>query len=301
MMKRIGTFVLSLALLSLCPFPAPAEEETLSPAWPVPVYVERLLQVASEEVGYTEDHGRTKYGAWAGDPAAQWCAEFLCWCVDQVDQRWRSALLREVFPYYTASNTGRSWFIRAGRYVVRAGKLEGWGKQWLTGSRTYLQPGEYIPQPGDWAFFNWTGGSDTQHVALVEYCARDTVTGNILVHVIEGNNPSAVARNSYELNSPTILGYGTVRDVAEMTMSFGNRGNKVLLLQEKLAYLGYLDTSLVTGRFGDGTSEAVRSFQLAHGLPANAVADLETQTLLTREYDRKYESDPEIWTVADED
>ena len=281
--------------------PACADEEIVSPAWPVPDYVEHLIQVASEEVGYTEDHGYTKYGTWAGDPAAQWCAEFQCWCVDQVDQRWGTSLLRNVYPYYTSSNTGLRWFLRAGRYVVRKGRVEGWGYEWLKGASEFIRSGDYIPQPGDWVFFNWTGGTDTEHVALVEYCTRDRATAKVQVHVIEGNNPSAVARNVYELNSPSILGYGTVHDVADITMCFGNEGEKVILLQEKLAYLGFLDPALVTGHFGDSTTEAVRTYQTARSLRANGIANMETQQLLEKEFSRLYHSDPEIWSVVDDE
>ena len=117
---------------------ARGEEKRIPSARPVPDHVQRLLQVASEEVGYTEDHGRTKYGAWAGDPGAQWCAEFLCWCVDQVDQRWGYALLRNVYPFYTSSNTGRDWFLRAGRYVVRQSPADGWGDVWLQGELAFV-------------------------------------------------------------------------------------------------------------------------------------------------------------------
>ena len=280
---------------------ADAMEEQIVPAWPVPDYVEHLLQVASEEVGYTENHGRTKYGEWAGDPAAQWCAEFQCWCVDQVDQRWGTSLLRNVYPFYTSSNTGRSWFIRAGRYVVRKGKIEGWGYEWLKGHDSFIGSGDYIPQPGDWIFFNWTGGADTEHVALVEYCTRNTVSGKILIHVIEGNKPTAVARDVYDLNDHAILGYGTVHDVADITMCFGNQGEKVRALQEKLAYLGYLDPSLVSGRYGDSTVEAVRSYQSAHGLSSNGIANMKTQKMLETEYTARYENDPDIWSVIDED
>ena len=278
-----------------------AQEEIIPPAWPVPDYVEHLLQVASEEVGYTEDHGRTKYGAWAGDPAAQWCAEFQCWCVDQVDQRWGTSLLRNVYPFYTSSNTGLRWFLRAGRYVVRKGRVEGWGYEWLKGSSEFIRSGDYIPQPGDWVFFNWNGGTDTEHVAMVEYCTRDTLTAKIQVHVIEGNNPVAVARNAYELNSSSILGYGTVRDVADITMCYGNQGVKVSLLQEKLAYLGFLDASLVTGHYGDATAEAVRAFQSSRNLRVNGIAGMETQQLLEKEFTRRYENDPAIWSVVEDD
>ena len=278
-----------------------AEETRIAPAYPVPDYVEHLLEVADREVGYTEDHGRSKYGAWAGDPAAQWCAEFLCWCVDQVDQRWGTSLLRNVYPFYTSSNTGRNFFIRVGRYVVRKGKVEGWGYQWLKGEKTFIRSGDYIPQPGDWVFFNWGGGTDTEHVALVEYCTRDNSLDTVTLHVIEGNNPSAVARNTYDLNSPSILGYGAVHDVADTTMVFGNQGDKVLVLQERLAYLGFLREDLVTGRFTDSTAEAVRAYQEARGIRVNGIANRETQQTLEEEYTRLYTSDPGIWSVVDED
>ena len=291
--------ILLLLLLFLSPAYA-AEEEIIPPAWDVPDYVTALLEVASEEVGYTEDHGRTKYGEWAGDPAAQWCAEFVCWCVDQVDQRTGTSLLRSVYPYYTSSNTGKNWFIKAGRYVVRKGRVEGWGYEWLKGSDSFIKSGDYIPQPGDWVFFNWGGGTDTEHVAMVEYCTRDRL-GKVTVHVIEGNNPSSVQRNEYDLNSGSILGYGTVHDVADITMTFGCLGEKVYTLQEKLAYLGYLDPSLVTGRYGDGTMEAVRAYQEAHKLKVNGIANLQTQARLDAEYTQAYDSDPDIWGVVDDE
>ena len=297
-MKRL----LSILLIFLLAFPPAlaADEEVIPPARDVPDYVTALLEVASEEVGYKEDHGRTKYGEWAGDPAAQWCAEFVCWCVDQVDKRTGTSLLRSVYPYYTSSNTGKNWFIKAGRYVVRKGRVEGWGYEWLKGSDSFIQSGDYIPQPGDWVFFNWGGGTDTEHVAMVEYCTRDRL-GNVTVHVIEGNNPSSVQRNEYDLNSSSILGYGTVHDVADITMTFGCLGEKVYALQEKLAYLGYLDPSLVTGRYGDGTVEAVRAYQEARKLKVNGIANLQTQAKLNLEYTQAYDSDPEIWGVVDDD
>lgn len=300
--SRNALCILFSALAFLILFPsALAEDGRIEPAWPVPDYVDRLLQVASEEVGYTEDHGRTKYGAWAGDPAAQWCAEFQCWCVDQVDQRWGTSLLRNLYPFYTSSNTGRNWFIRAGRYVVRKGQIDGWGYEWLKGSSSYIRSGDYIPQPGDWVFFTWNAGSDTDHVALVEYCTRNAASGRIQLHVIEGNKPVAVARAVYELNDPSILGYGTVHDVADITMRFGNEGEKVRRLQEKLSYLGYLDPSLVTGRFGDATAAAVSAFQASRGLAAGGIANMKTQQLLETEYADRYLNDPEIWSVVDEE
>ena len=119
--------------------------------------------------------------------------------------------------------------------------------------------------------------------------------------MIEGNKPIAVARDVYDLNDRTILGYGTVHDVADITMRFGNQGVKVRHLQEMLAYLGYLDSSFVTGRFGVSTVDAVRAFQTAHKLTAGGIANMKTQQLLESEYADRYQNDPDIWSVVDED
>ncbi len=302
--RRTGILCMALILLlfTLPAVSADSSDEPIPPAWPVPSYVTRLLEIASGEVGYTEEeHGRTKYGEWAGDPYCQWCAEFLCWCVDQVDRFDGTSLLNTVFPRYSGSNTGRNWFITAGRYVVRKGQVEGWGYEWLRGRREYIRSGDYVPQPGDWVFFTWTGDENTDHVALVEYCTRNSDTGNISVHVIEGNKPSSVARETYDLNYSRILGYGTVHDVADITMQFGNRGEKVRSLQEKLAYLGYLDPDLVNGSFGDATAEAVRYFQTLGGLRTNGIANQSTQLLLNQVYEDYWSRDPEIWKVSEDD
>ena len=82
-MKKKSIPVMLLAFFLLFSRPAYAGENRLEPVEVVPDYVSWLLETAGNEVGYREgDHGYSKYGEWAGDPYAQWCAEFLCWCVD---------------------------------------------------------------------------------------------------------------------------------------------------------------------------------------------------------------------------
>ncbi len=292
--------LLGSLIFSVC-FAETYTETRLDPVLPVPEEIRWLLEVASEEVGYHEgEHGWTKYGEWAGDPYAQWCAEFLCWCVSRVDELHGCSLLGSFFPLWSSSNTGRAWFIRNGRYAVRSGEVEDWGYEWLSGETEYLKPGSYIPQPGDYVFFTWTSGPDTDHVALVEYCTRDA-SGSTQIHVIEGNNPASVSRNVYPLSNTQILGFGTVHDLVEITMRYGNEGEKVRQLQEKLSYLGYLDPQFLTGTFGRATVEAVRSFQQEHHLRTNAIANLETQLLLNQEYEQKQYNDPAFWQVVDEE
>lgn len=292
---------LMLGLLWLLMPRARAAEEIIPPQWEVPDHVAWLLEIAGQEVGYTEGpRGYTKYGEWVGDPYAQWCAEYLCWCVDQTDQRHGTELLQKVYPLYSGSNTGRSWFIRQGRYVVRNGHLADWGYQWLKGEDHFLTTGDYIPQPGDWVFFTWTDTQDTDHVAMVEYCTRDA-DGNITVHVLEGNNPSAVQRNTYPLTYHRILGYGTVHDVADWTMRTGNVGEKVRQLQEKLAQLELLTSEQVDGSYGSATADAVRTYQERIGRKPTGIADRRTQQTLEQDADEAVRSDPTLWIVQDED
>ena len=299
-MKRL--IALFAALLLLTPLiPARAEDTVIRPQWRVPDYVTWLLEIAGNEVGYKEgNHGYSKYGEYWGDAYSQWCAEYLCWCVDQVDKTHGTELLKNVYPLYSGQNTGMRWFIRQGRFIARNGNLTDWGYQWFKEADAFIQAGEYIPQPGDWVFFSWTSDGNTSHVAMVEYATQDR-DGHVTIHCLEGNNPDKVARVKYSTDDKKILGYGTVHDVADWTMRFGNTGKKVTELQEKLVYLGLLTPDNITGHFGVNTQTAITDFQTAHGLKVLGIANIETQALLNRLYEEKRYRDADAWSVAEED
>ena len=280
---------------------AAAEDAPLRPQWPVPEYVTQLLTIAGNEVGYKEGaHGYSKYGEYWGNPQAQWCAEYLCWSVDQVDKTHGTQLLKNTYPLYSGQNTGMRWFIKEGRWIARNGNLTDWGYQWFKGEDHFISAGEYVPQPGDWVFFTWTADENTSHVAMVEYSVLNK-DGSITIHCIEGNNPDRVARVTYLTSDKKILGYGTVHDVADWTMRFGNTGKKVTELQEKLVYLGWLSADNITGHFGVNTQDAITRFQHANGLKELGIANIETQTLINRMYAEKRAADPDTWSVAEED
>lgn len=298
-MKRIA--LLAALLLLLCALPASAEETVIRPQWRVPDYVTWLLEIAGNEVGYKEGaHGYSKYGEYWGDPYAQWCAEYLCWSVDQVDKTHGTALLHNTYPLYSGQNTGMRWFIKQGRYIARNGNLENWGYQWFKGEDEFLKAGEYIPQPGDWVFFTWTSDTDTDHVAMVEYCTMDDA-GNVTLHCLEGNNPNSVARVTYSISDKKILGYGTVHDVADWTMRQGNSGEKVRQLQEKLVYLGLMPEGSADGVYGSATAEAISAYQQSHGLKVLGIANIETQNALNEDYQAKVDTDPDMWTIIDDE
>lgn len=297
-MKRWIAFA---ALLCLLLSVADAEDEALRPQWPVPEYVTQLLEIAGAEVGYKEGaHGYSKYGEYWGEPQAQWCAEYLCWSVDQVDKTHGTQLLKNVYPLYSGQNTGMKWFIKEGRWIARNGNLPDWGYQWFKGEDEFITANEYIPQPGDWVFFSWTSDGNTSHVAMVEYATRDK-EGNVTIHCLEGNNPDRVARVQYSTADKKILGYGTVHDVADWTMRFGNTGKKVTELQEKLVYLGWLTPDNITGHFGVNTQTAISSFQTANNLKVLGIANIETQTVLNRLYEEKRYRDADAWAVVEEE
>ncbi len=302
-MKRLIAALLTAVwlLAPAAPARAAASETVIPPAWEVPEEIQNLLDIAAGEVGYREGaHGYSKYGEWAGDPYAQWCAEYLCWCVDQVDQRYGTQLLNHQYPLYSGSNTGKNWFIRQGRYVVRWGNLDGWGYQWLKGEDHFLSTGDYIPQPGDWVFFTWDSDQNTDHVAMVEYCTR-SADGDVTIHVLEGNTPVSVKRATYPLTYNRILGYGTVRDVADVTMRGWCQGEKVRLLQENLIYLAYLPEGSADGLYGEATAEAVRTFQAASNLKQTGVADMATQRALQEAVDTAVDNDPATWLIVDDE
>lgn len=277
-----------------------SQEERIIPVHQPPEYVEKLLDIARGELGYTEEkNGATKYGVWTNDPTAEWCAEFLCWCVDQADKQQGLRLLNQVYPYYTGTNTGRDWFLRQGRYIARRGTVPGWGSQWLKGQETPLEKNSYIPLPGDWVFFSASATGDTTHVAMVEYCAYDE-KGQVMVHVIEGNNPDAVARNVYPINYWAILGYGTVYDLADVVMRFGNGGEKVKALQRELVMAGLMEAQYVTGQYGAITTQAVKTFQKQQGLNETGIANHETQLKLHRQAVEIMNQNPENWIVRED-
>ncbi len=299
MALRLLTLMLILVVLTPCL--ALAEETVIEPEWFVPEYVTQLLDIARGELGYKEgSNGYTKYGEWKGEPLAQWCAEFLCWCVDQVDQQHGTQLLHNVYPLYSGQNVGKNWFIQQGRYVARNGNLPDWGYQWLKGDDKFITTGSYIPQPGDWMFFTWTSDQDTDHVALVEYCTVDE-KGHVTIHAIEGNNPDSVARNTYAIDNSRILGYGTVHDVADWTMRGNCTGVKVKKLQQNLMYLNYLPQGADDGVYGPSTVEAVKRFQLDNGLNDSGIANMETQRLLQNTVDWKVYNDLDAWLVQDDE
>lgn len=268
---------------------------------PISPIVEALLRVAKGELGYTESSGgQTKYGAWYGNPAAEWCAEYLCWSVAQVEKELDMKLLEVQFPLYGATNIGRNWYLKQGRYIARTGFVTNWGTQWYKGQNTPMEKNSYIPQPGDWVFFSYTPTGDTTHVALVEQSLKDEA-GQVWVQVLEGNMPDRVQRSLYKLEDWRIQGYGTVREKAGIVLRGGNESVQVKALQQQLAVIGLLNPWEDSGVYDYRTQEAVRAFQALRLLPQTGIANQQTQLDLARYAYDWMMAHTDFWTVNDAD
>jgi len=269
----------------------------IAPAHPVPDSVRALIELAIEELGYTEERdGVTKYGTWYGDPKAEWCAEFLCWSVAQTEEKLGIILLNEKFPLYGATNIGRNWFLSQGRYIARTGFVTDWGSQWYIGEDKQMERGSYIPQPGDWVFFSYTPSGDTTHVAMVEKAVTDAA-GALYIQVIEGNNPDKVQRALYPLDDWRIQGYGTVHDLADIVLRGGLEGKKVEALQTRLADIGLIGYGDINSKYDHRTQEAVRAFQAMMDFPQTGIANQQTQLALNTYAYKWVMEHTEFWTV----
>jgi len=60
------------------------------------------------------------------------------------------------------------------------------------------------------------------------------------------------------------------------SLSLGDSGNNVVILQTRLDELEYYDYGSITGYFGPVTEESIKKFQNAAGLDCNGIADIET-------------------------
>lgn len=300
-MRFCRSFLLILLVLSL-PLCAYAQSNNVTNNYTpnTPPEILLLVQTAIDEIGYTESSiGETKYGEWTGDSRAEWCAEFVCWCVDQTDKNYNTNLLDTIYPNYTGQNVGRDWFIEKGRYVDRKGHIPSMGYQWFAETGENLRINDYIPRTGDFMFLGYNSGYDTSHVALVEYCDTDA-DGQTTIHVIEGNNPDKVQRNEYSLDMSQILGYGSYTKVANTTLRFGNKSTDVEKIQKQLNRLYMLDDTYIDGVFNQATVDAIKDFQ--KNLPqklVNGIADKRTQLELQKQYDNVSFYYKETWSVTD--
>ncbi|MDD6887626.1 MAG: fibro-slime domain-containing protein, partial [bacterium] len=179
-----------------------------------------LLAIARTQLGYTEStknfiidekdgvtrKGYTRYGAWYGSPYSAWCAIYVSFCLHYAGvpeaqfpisagcQNWIDQLSREPFNLY-----------RPARSVNADGVQE-----------------TYVPSAGDLIFFSFDQNGISHHVGIVAELIPATGSSPARVKTIEGNSSNRVRYETYDLDSPVILGYGLL---PEQTFFCGMQGH----------------------------------------------------------------------------
>ena len=166
---------------------------TLTGNWP-----DDVLAVAETQLGYRESEknlilegdklkGYTRYGAWYGIPYGDWCAMYASFCLNYAGV--------EDYPL----EAGVSRWIDA-----------------LTEAGYYEIPENYTGKPGDLIFFdhdrkrNAETTVDADHVGIVVELIEAQGEEPAKIKTIEGNASDKVKYMTYELDDPTIIGYGVV-------------------------------------------------------------------------------------------
>ena len=150
-------------------------------------WAEDLVMVARSQVGYKESKknfavsenndrkGYTRYGAWAGEPYADWSPLFVSFCLNYANVD---------MPYYK----------------------EGFDK-WITDlekEKMFADADGYAPRSGDLVFFDNDKDGDVDAAGIVE--SYDEEKG--VIEVIEGDYEDEVAERKVKTSDPTIAGYG---------------------------------------------------------------------------------------------
>ncbi len=132
-----------------------------------------LAKIAQEEIKKGNHAGGQTYWSWYGfNGRVEWCATFVSYCADKAN------IQMEKFAYCP---TGISNFKAK--------------NQWLDGGKE--------PKEGNIIFFDWEGDGTSDHVGIVESVKDGKV------NTIEGNSGDQLARQSYDVGSNLIVGYGT--------------------------------------------------------------------------------------------
>lgn len=167
----------------------------------------KMVTLAKQQVGTQEGtNDENKYGKELSYNNNPWCAIFVTWLTKNTE--------------INGTNIFNNVINKEGKFTTWAGAtstLVHFNKQkHLNFYYSQYYGGNYIPKAGDYIFFNndknytWNKVIDSsqkmaKHVGLV------VSTDGTKVYTIEGNSgkPGAVREKEYNLNSKSILGYGS--------------------------------------------------------------------------------------------
>lgn len=133
-----------------------------------------MVMIAQSQVGNV---GGRIYWSWYGYTSrVEWCACFVSWIANEA-----GLIDKGVTPKFANCQQGIGWFKEH--------------KQWKING--------IIPEPGYIIFFDWDGDGISDHVGIVEKVEKNNII------TIEGNSTNdECRRNTYEIKSKYIVGYG---------------------------------------------------------------------------------------------
>lgn len=152
-------------------------------------FIETFIGIAEQQPQYPVKNGKTIYGELLGDPRAQWCTEFVMYCLKQADNQLGTEFIGTIYPWKDNAYETGLWFKRKNRY--------------------YDAHGSFVPSRGDLIIFDSVYAGYPNHIGIV----TGTVVENRITYIttIEGNIPedevSQVRRRKLATTDPIIMGY----------------------------------------------------------------------------------------------
>lgn len=148
----------------------------------------------------------------------------------------------------------------------------------VSASTTSLEDLMSSLEPGNIYLFNTSEEDVRKLISFMEFAA-DQGYEMVTLNELLGYEDNAMTASETDILSqvmPALQDYEPVR----ISLSVGDRAWQVLLVQSRLAELGYLAQDGVDGIYGESTSSAISQFQAACGLMGTGIATTETQNRL---------------------
>ncbi|MBR0040964.1 MAG: peptidoglycan-binding protein [Oscillospiraceae bacterium] len=245
---------------------------------------QKLVAWANAQVGYAETgdnrnkYAQGKYAAYGWDVQSQpWCDVFV------------DAGFIETFGLELAA---KLTYQPRGAFSALCSRS----------AQYYKNNGAYFcsPEIGDQVFFNVSGGIN--HTGIVVAVSGGVVTA------VEGNSSDMVRRNAYGIGSSYINGYGRPNwgifaeempsqsstqpaapqkeqtctvTVTLPVVNYGDKGEYVKLMQQRLIAKGFsCGVWGADGDYGNGTKQALLTFQREQGIGQDAICGQQSWTKL---------------------
>ena len=155
-----------------------------------------------------------------------------------------------------------------------------------SGGTTTVAP---TPVPDMTTVIQWESEGDNvrqyqQRLVELGYLDSKSVTGKFNQKTVEATK-AFQTMNDLTLDAHGVrvgdkLGSASDTVTVSDVLTAGMSGEQVRQVQSRLAALGYLSASFISGTYDDATAQAVRQFQQANGLTADGTAGSATQSRL---------------------